>query len=326
MALSFKTLIRHNKNMSFGLVVLMMMLLSLLSGAVTLALSGVSPEFGLDIFIYGAGLGFCFSLLASGVTYFGGAGIISAISDARRIEHPDDPVLFNVVAEMAVASGLPMPGVYLIHDEAPNAFATGRDPRHAIVAITTGLRRKLSRDELQAVIAHEMAHIKNFDIRLMMLVAVYAGLIVLISDFFLRSMRNSFTFGGPLRRDEPRAMGRRGNLIILMVFILGSVLLAWLAPLIARFLQLAVSREREYLADATAVQFCRNPLALAAALKKIAFDPEQLRTRNRALEHLYIINPASALKHGTPDYDSAWATHPPLIKRIARLNALANEY
>ena len=326
MPLTFQTLIRHNKNMSLALVVFLMLLLALLSGVAAVALSGVSPEFGLDIFIYGAGLGFCFALFGSGISYFAGGGIVCAISDARRIEHPDDPVLFNVVAEMAIAGGLPMPGVCIVPDESPNAFATGRDPRHALVAITTGLRKKLSRDELQAVIAHEMAHIKNYDIRLMMLVAVYAGLIVLISDFFMRSLRSSFTFGGPMVRGEGRGIGKRGNLVLLIVFIAGSVLLAWLAPLIARLMQFAISREREYLADATAVQFCRNPLALAGALKKIAFDPQPLQAQNRALEHLYIINPSSKLKLGAPDLDSVWSTHPPLIKRIAKLNALASEH
>src|ERR671910_486725 len=192
------------------------------------------------------------------ISYFAGDKMVLAASRAREITHDDAPVLFNVVEEMSIASGLPMPKVYIVDDSAPNAFATGRDPEHATVAVISGLLEKLDRDELQGVMAHEMFHVANFDIRYSILV----GITVLISDFFLRG----FWFGGG------RGGGRRGGDgggQIQLIMMLVAIVLAILAPLFARLLQLSISRQREFLADATAVRLTRYPKGLADALQKI---------------------------------------------------------
>src|SRR3712207_5359476 len=188
--------------------------------------------------LFGLALAFVVGTISGIATYYGGARMVLAASRAKEITHDDAPVLFNVVEEMAIAAGLPMPKVYIIEDSAPNAFATGRDPEHASVAVTSGLLKKLNRDELQGVIAHEMSHVGNFDIRYAMLVGVLVGTTVLISDFFLRGL----WFGGGRRREG----GGQAQIIMLVV----AILLSILAPLFARLLQLSISRQREYLADA----------------------------------------------------------------------------
>src|ERR671933_710360 len=209
---------------------------------------------------------------------------------------------------MAIAAGLPMPKVYIIDDSAPNAFATGRDPQHASVAVTSGLLEKLDRDELQGVIAHEMSHVGNYDIRYAMLVGVLVGTTVLISDFFLRGL----WFGGGRRRE-----GGGGQAQLIMMII--AIVLAILAPLFARLLQLSISRQREYLADATAVKLTRNPKGLADALQKISDDREVLEVANRATAHLYIVNP---IKRFEKRAKGVFSTHPPIEERIQILRAL----
>ncbi len=330
MSLTFETLIQHNKSVSRWLVVAICLVLALIGGIVSLGLFGPLIRGGdlpsrliSSIFIHGAMAGVALALIGSIVSYYCGSFIVSLVNNSKPIEHCEDPELFNVVEEMAIAAGLPMPRIHIIFDESPNAFATGRDPKHAIIGITTGLRRKLSRDELQAVIAHEMAHIKNYDIRLMMLVGVYAGIIVLISDFFCRSFLHGFRLRGRTTRSGPSASDYSVHPVIGLLMVLVALLFAWMAPFLAKILQLAISREREYLADATAIKFCRNPLALASALKKIATDPDELELDNRATEHMFIINPDPKRRLQRADRDSVWSTHPPLIKRIQRLHQLA---
>jgi heat shock protein HtpX len=244
------------------------------------------------------------------LTYFAGDRMVLGASRARRITHQDAPVLFNVVEEMAIASGLPMPKVYVIEDTAPNAFATGRDPAHASVAVTSGLLEKLDRDELQGVIAHEMAHVGNFDIRYAMLVGVLVGTTVLISDFFLRGLWWSGGRGGSRRE------GGGGIQLIMMLV---AIVLAILAPIFARLLQLSISRQREYLADATAVQFTRNPAGLADALAKISGDREVLEAANRATAHLYIVNPIKSFEKRAK---GLFSTHPPIEERINILRSM----
>ena len=242
------------------------------------------------------------------LSYFAGDRMVLAASRAKEITHDDAPVLFNVVEEMSIASGLPMPKVYIVEDSAPNAFATGRDPEHASIAVTKGLLRKLDRDELQGVVAHEMAHVGNFDIRYAMLVGILVGTTVLISDFFLRGL----WFG--------RGGGRRegGNQLQIIMIII-AVVLAILAPLFARLLQLSISRQREYLADATAVRLTRNPKGLADALAKISGDREVLEVANRATAHLYIVNP---IKRFEKRSKGLFSTHPPIEERIRILRAM----
>jgi heat shock protein HtpX len=262
--------------------------------------------------IFGLVLAFVIGVISGLATYYGGASLVLATSRAREITHDDAPVLFNVVEEMTIAAGLPMPKVYIIEDSAPNAFATGRDPDHASVAVTSGLLEKLNRDELQGVIAHEMSHVGNFDIRYAMLVGVLVGTTVLISDFFLRGL----WFGGG------RGGGRRGGdgggqLQIIMILI--AIVLAILAPLFARLLQLSISRQREFLADATAVRLTRNPKGLADALEKISGDREVLEAANRATAHLYIVNP---IKRFEKRSKGLFSTHPPIEERIMILRAM----
>jgi heat shock protein HtpX len=256
--------------------------------------------------IFGLVLAFVAGTISGLITYYGGGKLVLATSRAREISHDDAPVLFNVVEEMAIAAGLPMPKVYIIDDSAPNAFATGRDPEHAAVAVTSGLLEKLDRDELQGVIAHEMSHVGNFDIRYAMLVGVLVGTTVLISDFFLRGL----WFGGGRRQG-----GGQAQIIMLIV----AIVLAIVAPLFARLIQLSISRQREYLADATAVQLTRNPKGLADALQKISGDREVLEAANRATAHLYIANPIKKFEKRSK---GLFSTHPPMEKRIEILRQM----
>ena len=216
---------------------------------------------------------------------------------------------------MALSAGTPMPKVYLIEDTAPNAFATGRDPKHASVAITTGLLQKLDREELQGVMGHELSHVRNFDIRFALLVAVLVGSIALLADFFLR-----FTFWGGGRRGGGDRDRGGGGLAAIMFIV--AIVLAILAPIIARFVQLAVSRQREYLADASSVELTRNPRGLERALAKIAGDREVLEVANRATQHLYFTNPIKKFEERST---SMFSTHPAIVDRINRLRQLTGE-
>ena len=251
-------------------------------------------------------------VIAGLISYYGGDKMVLAASRAREITHDDAPVLFNVVEEMSIAAGIPMPKIFIVDDTAPNAFATGRDPEHAVVAVTSGLLEKLDRDELQGVIAHEMSHVANFDIRYSMLVGILVGTTVLISDFFLRGL----WFGGG--RGGGRRGGDGGNQLQLIMMLI-AIVLAILAPLFARLLQLSISRQREFLADATAVRLTRNPRGLADALQKISGDNEVLEAANRATAHLYIVNPIKKFEKRSK---GLFSTHPPIEERIQILRAI----
>ena len=262
--------------------------------------------------LVGLAVAFALGTISGLVSYFAGDKMVLAASRAKEITHEEAPRLFNVVEEMTIAGGLPMPKVYIIQDSAPNAFATGRDPEHASVAVTSGLLDKLNRDELQGVIAHEMAHVGNYDIRYAMLVGILVGTTVLISDFFLRGL----WFGGG------RGGGRReGGGQIQLIMMIVAIVLAILAPLFARLLQMSISRQREYLADATAVRLTRNPDGLADALQKISGDREVLEVANRATAHLYIVNP---VKNFEKRAKGLFSTHPPIEERIKLLRAMEN--
>ena len=248
-------------------------------------------------------------------SYFGGDKLVLASSGAKEVTQQSAPQLMNVVQEMSIAAGTPMPKVYIIDDTAPNAFATGRDPQHASVAITTGLLQKLDREELQGVIGHELSHVRNFDIRFALLVAVLVGSIALLADFFLR-----FTFwGGGRRGGGDRDRGGGGLAAILFIV---AIVLAVIAPIVARFVQLAVSRQREYLADASSVELTRNPRGLERALAKIAGDQEVLEVANRATQHLYFTNPIKKFEERST---SMFSTHPGIVDRINRLRQLTGE-
>ncbi|MDP8905442.1 MAG: M48 family metallopeptidase [Chloroflexota bacterium] len=253
-------------------------------------------------------------LLASvmtGVSYFAGDSLVLAASGAQQISETEQPRLFNVVHELSIAANIPPPRVYLIDDSAPNAFATGRDPRHASIAVTTGLLEKLDREELQGVIGHELAHVRNLDIRFTLLVGVLVGSIVLLADFFLRSL----WWGGAGRGSSRRGGGGAGALVLLLV----AIALAILAPIFARLIQFAVSRQREYLADASSVELTRNPVGLERALLKIGADREALEAANRATQHLYFVNPIKKFERRS---SALFSTHPSILERVNRLRAL----
>lgn len=316
---TFRDLIAENKRKSLWLVVGFFLFTMVVAGVLGLAIVLViDPSLANEIsWISGIAVGGIAALLSLVYIYFSytaGDRMILAISGAKPIEKADDPQLFHVVEEMAIAAGVPMPKVYLIDDSAPNAFATGRDPEHASVAITTGLRDKLNREELQGVMAHEMAHVRNYDIRLMMLMAVLIGAIVMLADFFWQIMWIS----GGRRRSDRRDRDQGGGWIIIVVMLL-AILLAAIAPILAQIIQLAVSRQREYLADASAVELTRNPLGLASALRKIDEDPDVLESANRGTAHLYIANP---IKKFEARASSMFASHPPIQDRIQRLESL----
>jgi len=279
------------------------LLLTLVSGLLLL----LGMVIGEAIEPHGWPIGLGFAALAAVViglvSYFQGSAIVLAASNARPVTREEEPQLHNIVEEMAIAAGLPAPAVYLIEDMAPNAFATGRDPQHAAITVTRGLLDKLNRDELQGVVGHEMSHVRNLDIRFSMLVAILVGSIVLFCDLFLRSFR----------------VGRRGRERGALPFVLLAALLAVVAPLFAMLLQMAISRQREYLADVSSVQLTRNPLGLANALAKIAGDPEPLEAANRATQHLYIVNP---LKVFGMNASALMSTHPPTEARIKILRSM----
>ena len=242
------------------------------------------------------------------IGYYSGDKMVLAVSGARLVTHGDEPRLYNVVEEMTIAAGLPQPpAVYVIEDEALNALATGRDPAHSAVAVTRGLLERLDREQLQGVVAHEISHIRNYDIRFATLVGILVGIIALVADFFLRS-----TFFGMGRRRGGDSSG--GGLMMLV-----ALVLAILAPLAAAAVQFAISRRREYLADASGVELTRNPLGLARALHEIAGDTGRLESANRATAHLYIANPLRRQHTG-----ALFATHPPMEERIAVLLKMAH--
>ena len=247
------------------------------------------------------------SVSAAGA-YFAGDKVVLAQSRARELKPGEEPRLRNVVEALAIGLGIPVPRLYVIEDGAPNAFATGRDPKHASVAVTRGLLDKLDRTELEGVIAHELSHVGNYDIRVMLLVAVLVGTVALLADWILRSM---FWGGG---RARGRGRDRGGGLLVLI-----GLALAVLMPIAAALIQMAVSRQREYLADASGALLTRYPPGLASALRKIAADPEPLEVANKATAALWIWNP---LRDHRAMMDGLFETHPPIQERIRRLEAM----
>ena len=238
-----------------------------------------------------------------------------AISGAHEVDKAAAPELFRIVENLSITAGLPMPRVYIIDDPSPNAFATGRDPQHSAVAVTSGLLAKLGKPELEGVIAHEFSHVGNYDIRLSSIIVVLVGFVVLMSDFFLR-----YTFwGGGGRRNNNNGDGQ-----VQMVLMLVGIVLALLSPLVAMLMQLAISRKRELLADADGALLTRNPNGLADALEKITMDPLSMRASNKATAHLFIASPLHDTS-GKPKGFMAglFDTHPDPALRIAKLREMA---
>ena len=290
--------------------------LLLLSVGVILGVLGFTIGIGTTGDPFG-GLGF--TVIAVGLavvlgmgSYYGGDRAVLAASGAQPVTEASHPQLMNVVREMCLAANLPMPKVYTIPDTALNAFATGRDPEHASIAVTEGLLDRLDREELQGVIAHELGHVRNYDIRFMLLIGVLVGGVALVADMFLRYSM----FFGRGRRGNARDSGGGAVQIVMLVV---AVILAIVAPIAARLVQMSVSRQREYLADATAVELTRNPVGIENALWKLGTDREVLEAANRSTQHLYIVNPIRKFEERST---SMWATHPALPDRIDRLREL----
>lgn len=300
-------LIRDNQRRTFVLVAAM--------GALLLLMGWLIGE----TFWQGAGSG---GIVVAGavwigmsvLSYFQGDRIVLAISRARRIDKSDHPTLYNVVEEMTIASGLGrVPDIYIIDDPSPNAFAAGRDPQHAVVAVTSGILERLDRNELQGVIAHELGHIRNRDVLYMTMLAVMLGSIILIADVGRRHL----FWGGASRSRRSSKNGGAGNAIILIV----AIAVIILAPIVARLIYLAVSRRREYLADASGASYTRYPEALASALEKIGGAEERLKVANPATAGMYFVNPLESSKRS---FSSVGSTHPPIEERVKILRSMAS--
>jgi heat shock protein HtpX len=294
-------LIGRNKLKTFVFIVVF----SLLLGLVGYALGAY--------FRWGTGAYVLFGLFIVGynlVLYYNSDRLALAVNGARPADPGEFRQLHNIVEEVAIAAGTPKPGIYVIDADAPNAFATGRNPAHASVAVTRGLLELMNREELQGVIAHEMSHVRNYDILVMTIVAILGGLLVLFRDVFLRWG----LFGGGRRRRESSGGGQVG-----MILMLVGVALAILSPLIVALIRAAISRQREYLADASGALIVRNPYGLSSALTKLGTYQGRLRTASAATAHMFIANPFGKDRTFTTDL---FATHPPLEKRIARLEGL----
>ena len=253
------------------------------------------------------------ALVQSITSYYAGDKIVLATSGAHEIVKKDNPMLWNIVDNLAITSGLPMPKVFIITEPVPNAFATGRDPKNASIAVTSGLLEQLDKNELQGVIAHELSHVGNFDIRLMTITAILVGVIAVVSDLFLRSR----WLGFGRSRDE----NNNGGQILALVGIVAAIL----APIVAVIIQLAVSRKREFLADADGALLTRYPEGLASALEKISKFSAPIAHASSATAHLYIANPLGGEEKSEdqPFFTKIFATHPPINERIMILRDMS---
>lgn len=252
---------------------------------------------------------FAISIVSSIGSYYFSDQVVLSTSGAEAIEKSDNPELYRIVENLAIAGGVPMPKIYIIKDASPNAFATGRDPKHASIAVTTGILDRLNKSELEGVIAHELSHVKNFDIRLMAIAAVLVGFIAIAADLFMRGL----IWGGIRNENEDR----KGQ----GLFIVLGLIFAIIAPVVASLIQLAVSRKREFLADASGALLTRYPEGLARALEKISSDPRPLRGATSATAHLFIVNPFKG-KGFQGWFTSLFNTHPPIEERIKILRSM----
>jgi heat shock protein HtpX len=292
--------IASNKRKSFFLILFFVCLI--------FALAWVFGELT-DMGPYGLVLAAVIAIALTFGSYYSSDKIVLAISRAKPVEKKDYPYLYNVVEGLAIAAGLPKPRCYIIDDTAPNAFASGRNPKNSVIVVTKGLLQKLNRVELEGVIAHEMSHIKNYDVLVQTLAVVMVGIVALLSDWILRT----FLWGGRRRRSS--SGGGNAATIIIVV----GLVLAVLSPIVSQLIRLAVSRKREFLADADGAFLTRYPPGLASALKKLAADREPLEAANKATAHLYIVNPLKDIKGAV---NKLFSTHPPIEERVAALEKM----
>jgi len=302
---------KRNNRKTILIIVVFILLLAAIGFAVDVGYIGAAVPYATLIAVAVASLDSAFS-------FYKGDALVLLSLGAKRAEPTDlkTKQLINVVQEMSLAAGIPMPKVYVMEEESPNAFATGRDASHASVCVTTGLLETMNREELQGVIAHEIAHIRNKDILTMTIVSALLGAIVLISD----AARRMMFYSGGRRRRSSGGKGSSGGIVVLIIF-----LLAILAPIIARLMALAISRAREYMADAGSVEFTRNPKALASALVKISSHYDKVVDRaTDGTAHLFISDPKNrALNSKEGKLAELFSTHPPIRRRIEALQAMA---
>ncbi len=293
--------IKRNKRESMIIVSIFTLVITLILYYIFMAL-----DFGIISIL----IALIFSIIASWSSYYYSDKIVLKMNKARPATKEENLQLVNILDSLMVASGLShKPDLYVVEDAQPNAFATGRDPEHSVICVTTGLLEKLDYYELEGVVGHELAHIKNYDIRLSAIVTVMVGFVVMLSDIFSR-----YLFWGGGRKSNNDRNG--GNAIIMLIGLIFLIL----APIFGKLMQLAISRKREFLADATSVEFTRNPEGLISALEKISADPNELKTANNSTSHMYIANPFR--KNTKKKTSSIWSTHPSLEDRVAALRSL----
>lgn len=291
--------IKKNKMKSWIIVLLFLVFISLIVYYICMAL---------DLGEMSIVIAMIFSIASTWGSYYYSDKIVLSLNKARPATKEENLKLVNILESLVVSSGLPCtPKLYIVEDTQPNAFATGRNPENAVICVTTGLLDKLEYYELEGVLAHEMAHIKNYDIRLSAVVSVMAGFVVMLSDWFTR-----IAFWGGPRRD--RDNDNNGNPILMLIGLIFLIL----SPIFGKLMQLAISRKREFLADATAIEFTRNPDGLISALQKISGDPNELNVANNATENMYIVNPFRGKKSSS----SLWSTHPSIEDRVEALRNL----
>ena len=323
-ASDFRALETTNRRETVMLVAVMIVILAVLG-------------FGLDVWsgairisqgqVYGFPILTIFALIFGGVqaivSFYGGAQLVLLSVHARTLT-PDTlqhQQVLDVINEMAIAAQMPVPRAYIMQDPAPNAFATGRDPQHSVICVTQGLVDHMDREELQGVIGHEMSHIRDYDIRTMMIVAVMVGGIAMLSDFFFRMM-----FYSSGRAGGRSSSGKNDGGGALVLIYIATLILAVVAPILSHLVAMAISRQREYLADASSVEFTRNPRALLRALEEIAKSESPLKAGTSGTAHLFIVNPREGLREDKEGFlDNLLSSHPPLSKRIERLRGLLGQ-
>ena len=309
--------VQQSNKIKSGVITALFFVFSVLTIYVLANAFGYYADYPVGGFGY-VGIALIVSGVSTFVSYYYSDKIVLGISGARVANSKEDRLFTSVAENLCIGAGIPKPKLYVIEDSAPNAFATGRDPDHAVVCVTTGLLEKLNRTELEGVIAHELTHVKNYDIRLMSIVSVMVGLIALLGDWFFRArFYNAVGSHGGGRRD------RDDNQLGAIIMVVG-IIFAILSPIIATLIQLAISRRREFMADAGSVTITRQPQGLIMALQKISADNEPLEAANKATAHLYIVNPfKTGIKGAVGTFAGLFNTHPPLSERISVLQKMS---